>query len=204
MTVGATEMAPLPQQMGAEGGMPAGLGGAMDGEIIPKNKIEEIKMMLEPLRAKYGDKLQQIRPVNEFIAVSIPTKDNYQIRVTRNIPYFQVNYLCTFSVAFFVSILIDPTKLFFIALMAAAWFFFLKKNEEENWKVNVGGIDLGKSQRMMVMGLITLIFTLFLLGQLVFSLVGSIGAFCVAHAVCNHSRESIEDAEAIDPASDRI
>lgn len=196
---GATEMAPLPQQI------PGGLAGAMDGEIIPKNKLEELKLMIAPLAEKYGDKLGQLRPMSEFGALSVPSKENYQLRVTRNIPYFQVNYAGGFSVAFFISILMDPTKLFFIALMMAAWFFFMKKNEDEQWKVNIGGIDLGKSQRTMAMGVLTMIMTLFLLGQLVFSLVGSVGAMCIAHSLCNHTRDNEEDLTvADDPSMDRV
>ena len=109
-------------------------------------------MMLGPLKARLesSEKLKQFRPLREFAAVSVPTKETWQVRLQTNVPYFQVNYLATFSVMLFVSILISPTTLFFMILMAIGWFFFLHKNEDENWQVIVGGVQLGKTQRTMV------------------------------------------------------
>ena len=145
-----TEMAPIPPQ--SLGQSQPDLSGAMDGEIIPKNKFEEFQMMLGPLKARLesNEKLKQLRPLREFAAVSVPTKETWQVRLQTNVPYFQVNYLATFSVMLFVSILISPTTLFFMILMAIGWFFFLHKNEDENWQVIVGGVQLGKTQRTMV------------------------------------------------------
>lgn len=194
-----TEMTPVGKPI------PGGLDGAMDGEIIPKNKLEELQMFIQPFKERYGHHATNLRGLKEFGAMSLPSKDNAQSRIMKNIPYFQVNYAATFSIAFFVSILIDPTKLIILGVMGAAWYFFMQKNEDENWNLNIGGVELGKSQRMMAMGALTLILVLFLLGQLVFSLVGGIGALCVGHALCNHATDNIEDLEvAVDPAMDTV
>ena len=54
----------------------------------------------------------------------------------------------------------------------SGWAGFLRKNEDPNWKVEVAGIDFGKSQRYIVMCVITLVIIFSFLGQVVFSVMG--------------------------------
>lgn len=100
-------------------GTPSGLdSGPMDGVREPRNKLEELKMYIMPIVARYGHlvvmdsprssraqcgrQVRLVRPWREFVQLSKPTKEGeVQKRITGNIQYFQANYaICVLAILF--------------------------------------------------------------------------------------------------------
>merc|ERR1740139_2179896 len=148
--------------------LPAGVSGSMDGEKVPMNKVEEIKAALEPYQKKYGNYLSKIRPWRELIRLRRPEADTRQ-RLETNLTRSQINYAVIFLLLMIVSIVMNPHCVVVICVLALIWMAFLKKNDDPQWEVAIGGVQLGKTQRWMVLTAITAVVLLTIVGHLIFS-----------------------------------
>lgn len=176
----------------------------MDGKKPPMNKVQEIQEVIEPYQKKYGHYLSKIRPLREFCTLAKPEGD-IKARLEANLTYFQINYALLFAVLFSISLLMKPSSLMVIGLLSLVWVAFLRKNDDPHWIVNIAGIELGKSHRWMVLGLITALVLLTVLGQLFFSAAMTCAVLVVIHGVL-HPVDSVtadpsETAELGDVAS---
>eukprot|EP00930_Biecheleria_cincta_P043498 TRINITY_DN29867_c0_g1_i1.p1 TRINITY_DN29867_c0_g1~~TRINITY_DN29867_c0_g1_i1.p1 ORF type:complete len:194 (+),score=42.29 TRINITY_DN29867_c0_g1_i1:76-657(+) len=142
--------------------------GTMDGERPPMSQIEELKQAIEPIKLKYGHYLTQLRPWREFLRVSKPEGDIQQ-RLQANLTHFQINYAVVFLLQMVIAITMNPSALVVICVLGLVWLAFLKKNDDPTWEVSVGGMQLGKTQRWMVLTACTAIVLLCTVGQLFFS-----------------------------------
>merc|ERR1719411_460549 len=80
-----------------------------------------------------------------------------------------------------VAIVMNPSCLIAMCVLALVWVAFLRKNDDPNWEVNVGGMSLGKTQRWMVLSAITAIVLLCVVGQVFFSA----AFFCAILVLCH-------------------
>ncbi|CAE8625536.1 unnamed protein product [Polarella glacialis] len=148
--------------------LPKGVEGAMDGEKPPMNQLEEFKKAIGPYKERYGHYLTQLKPWRDFIRLSKPEGD-IQKRLQVNLTHFQINYAVIFSVQMLAAIVMNPSCLIVMSVLALVWLAFLKKNDDPSWEVSVGGMPLGKTQRWMVLSAITGIVLLCVVGQVFFS-----------------------------------
>lgn len=170
--------------------------GGMDGETLPRNKLEEAQKFLEPLQAKYGGYIHMVKPWKSFFMVSKPSGALWKVRLEKNLAHFQFNYAALFAMVFIGAIVMNPRCLVMLIGLAAAWFFFLRKNEDPEWVVEVGGVQLGKTQRWFGMTGISLFIIFIFVGQLIFSVAGMTGALVLAHGV-SHPGADDEETDAM-------
>mmetsp|Transcript_1329 Transcript_1329/g.3278 ORF Transcript_1329/g.3278 Transcript_1329/m.3278 type:complete len:195 (-) Transcript_1329:155-739(-) len=191
-------MAAMPEPIGAASGeLPKGVQGTMDGEKPAMNNLEEVKKALEPYKQKYGHYLSKVRSWREFIRISKPEGD-IKRRLEVNLTYFQINYAFIFLIQMIVAIVTNPQCLVVICVLATVWVVFLKKNDDPNWEVSVGGMQLGKSQRWMVVTAITAIVLLCVVGQVLFSA----AFFCAVCVVIHGILHPIPGDADVDPEQD--
>jgi hypothetical protein len=164
----------------ADGALPQGVQGTMDGERPPMNKVEEIQKALEPYQSKYGHYLAKLRPWREFCWLSKPEGDMKR-RLEVNLTHYQINYAVLFLIQMVLAIVMHPKSLIVICVLVLIWIAFLKKNDDPDWQVQVGGMDLGKTQRWMVLVALTAIVLLTVVGQLFFSTAFFASLLVLAH-----------------------
>jgi len=170
----------------------AGVVGTMDGERPPMNKVEEIKHALEPYQKKYGHYLGKMRPWRQFCALSRPNGDIRQ-RLEANLTHYQINYAAIFLVLMIASMVMNPKCIVVVAVLAIIWVAFLRKNDDPEWQVAVGGVQLGKTQRWMVLTAATAIVLLSVVGQMIFNAAFVCGVGVILHAILR----APEDQEAV-------
>eukprot|EP00746_Dinoflagellata_sp_MGD_P007457 gnl/MRDRNA2_/MRDRNA2_114757_c0_seq1.p1 gnl/MRDRNA2_/MRDRNA2_114757_c0~~gnl/MRDRNA2_/MRDRNA2_114757_c0_seq1.p1 ORF type:complete len:222 (+),score=51.02 gnl/MRDRNA2_/MRDRNA2_114757_c0_seq1:87-668(+) len=167
----------------SETALPKGLEGSMDGEKVPMNRMEEMQQALEPYHKKYGHYLLKIKPWREFLAIGLPAPGQHRARLESNLVHFQMNYAVLFLVLMVVSIILNPKCLFVISILVLCWMWFLKKNDDPNWTLNVGGVELGKTQRWMGLSAITALVLLSVVGNVIFSAAFGCAILVAAHGV---------------------
>lgn len=122
-------------------------------------------------------------------------------RLEANLTHFQINYACIFLIQCIVSIITNPHCLVAILVLVCVWMWFLKKNDDPNWQVNIGGMDLGKTQRWLILCALSAVAFLMSVGNLLFSSAFATGIFVLLHGVLHPLPESGYDvAAALDDA----
>jgi hypothetical protein len=162
--------------------LPEGLGGTMDGKKPSMSHVEDITEALGPYQKYFGQYFSKLRPLKEFFSLSRPNGD-MRARLEANLAHFKINYALIFLILMIVSIIINPKCLIVISVLAIVWMGFLKKNDDPNWEVVIGGMPLGKTQRVMAMNIITAIVILSVLGQIFFSAAFFCACLVVVHGV---------------------
>eukprot|EP00929_Paragymnodinium_shiwhaense_P108362 TRINITY_DN74681_c0_g1_i1.p1 TRINITY_DN74681_c0_g1~~TRINITY_DN74681_c0_g1_i1.p1 ORF type:complete len:206 (+),score=41.32 TRINITY_DN74681_c0_g1_i1:128-745(+) len=160
----------------------ADVSGSMDGERIPMTKLEEIKTALQPYQQKYGHYLGKIRPWREFFYLQKPQGD-LKARLESNLTHYQINYAVIFLILMVGSIIINPRCLVVIGVLALVWVAFLRKNDDPSWEVRVGSVELGKTQRWMILTAVTAVVLLSVVGQVIFSAAFFCAMLVLAHGV---------------------
>ncbi|KAF4688079.1 hypothetical protein FOZ60_003194 [Perkinsus olseni] len=182
-------------------GTPSGLdSGPMDGVREPRNKLEELKMYIMPVVARYGHLVRLVRPWREFVQFSKPTKEGeVQKRITGNIQYFQANYaICVLAI---LSLGESWRQRWgwqeTMLASAGVWFVFLGKNEDPNWKPKINGMELSKTQRTFGLLAVTLLLVLIFAGGLIMSVLGISAGLTIVHAAFNSGTqfEALDEAE---------
>uniref|UniRef100_A0A7S1AIB9 PRA1 family protein n=1 Tax=Noctiluca scintillans TaxID=2966 RepID=A0A7S1AIB9_NOCSC len=176
--------------------LPEGLGGTLDGQKVAKNKVEEVLQVLEPIHQKYGHYLAKMRPWRDFVRISKPEGD-LKKRLESNLSYFLVNYSIVMVFLTVASIVANPKCVTVIGVLALVWVGFMRKNEDPTWEVNVGGVALGKSQRSIILGVITAIVMISVVGQVLFSALFVCAIFVVIHGVLHPTVEGEQGVDAI-------
>merc|ERR1719215_1855696 len=120
----------------------------------PMSNLEEVKRALEPLQQKYGHYLGKMRSWRDFFRLSKPEGD-IKKRLEVNLTHYQINYAVVFLLQMTIAIVTNPKCVAVICVLGIVWSVFLKKNDDVNWEVTVAGMQLGKTQRWMVMSAIT-------------------------------------------------
>lgn len=174
--------------------LPDGVKGTMDGERPPMSKVEEIQKALEPYQSKYGHYLAKLRPWREFCRVSKPEGD-IKKRLEVNLTHYQINYAVLFLIQMIIAIVMHPNSLVVICVLVLIWIAFLKKNDDPEWQVTVGGMDLGKTQRWMVLVALTAVVLLSVVGQLFFSTAFFASLLVLAHGLLHPVPEHLDTSK---------
>eukprot|EP00747_Dinoflagellata_sp_TGD_P165395 gnl/TRDRNA2_/TRDRNA2_186608_c0_seq1.p1 gnl/TRDRNA2_/TRDRNA2_186608_c0~~gnl/TRDRNA2_/TRDRNA2_186608_c0_seq1.p1 ORF type:complete len:231 (-),score=58.53 gnl/TRDRNA2_/TRDRNA2_186608_c0_seq1:367-996(-) len=174
--------------------LPKGVKGTMDGEK-PLTQLQEMQKALEPYQKRYGHYLSKIRPWREFLWLRKPNNDMRQ-RLEANLTIYQINYAVIFLILMIASIIMNPQCLVVICVLVIVWMSFLKKNDDPNWMVEIGGIQLGKTQRWLALSGITAIVLLCVVGQIFFSAAFFCCVIIVVHGIMHPLPEGSEPAAA--------
>jgi hypothetical protein len=156
--------------------------GAMDGEKVAMSMLEDVKKAIEPYQKKYGHYLQKMRPWGEFFRIAKPEGD-IKRRLDVNLSHYQINYALLFLGQMIIAIVTNPHCLVVIGILAVVWMAFLKKNDDPNWEVNVGGMEIGKTQRWIALSAITAIVLLCFVSQVLFEAAFFCAVLVGAHGV---------------------
>eukprot|EP00746_Dinoflagellata_sp_MGD_P066975 gnl/MRDRNA2_/MRDRNA2_27675_c0_seq1.p1 gnl/MRDRNA2_/MRDRNA2_27675_c0~~gnl/MRDRNA2_/MRDRNA2_27675_c0_seq1.p1 ORF type:complete len:257 (+),score=46.55 gnl/MRDRNA2_/MRDRNA2_27675_c0_seq1:88-858(+) len=126
--------------------------------------------------------LSKAQPWKTFLLpLSKPEPGKGFPRITSNLYQFQVNYAILFLVQIALSILMDPSTLLTLIVIALIWIGFLKKNADPEWDFKVGGVPLGPTQRMIALACITLLVMLATAGNIVFWQAVMFAISCAVH-----------------------
>lgn len=200
------DAAPLPETFGnttdVTAKLPEGLGGSMDGKKVPMSSLEDLKMKLAPYVQTYSHYLQKMQPWRQFMRLSKPQGDIKQ-RLETNLATYQVNYAAVVILETLVAIITNVRCLMVMAVMGLVWSVFLKKNEDPNWELKVGGMDLGKTQRSIILGAISAIVLLTVVGQVFFT-AAFFGALTVLLHGILHAPPDANDAPVAEEAENMI
>eukprot|EP00930_Biecheleria_cincta_P035040 TRINITY_DN24137_c0_g2_i1.p1 TRINITY_DN24137_c0_g2~~TRINITY_DN24137_c0_g2_i1.p1 ORF type:complete len:204 (-),score=27.66 TRINITY_DN24137_c0_g2_i1:235-846(-) len=169
---------------------PEGVAGKMDGEKPPMTRMEDIKETVESLNHKYGHYFAKIKPWREFFQLSKPHGE-VKTRLWRNLIDFQMNYALIFLLGMIFTIVLDPKCLVVILSLVLIWVLFLKKNDNPEWHLSVGGLELGKSQRWLVLVTLTGLILFCVVGQALFSVAVCYTGLVVVHGILHPLPEDL-------------
>jgi len=130
----------------------------------------------------------------EGVYVAIQARRGCQEELEANLTHYQINYAVIFLILMVISIVMNPQCLVTICVLVLVWMGFLKKNDDPHWEVNVGGVQLGKTQRWMILSAMTAIVLLCVVGQVLFSAAFTCAIFVLAHGLLH----PVPDALAMD------
>lgn len=173
---------------------PAQVMGAMDGEMVPTGKVEEImKNYITPFREKYASSVE-MKPWAGFLKITpkIPESSEMMANVDKNLKFYKFNY-AAIAVGFLLfTIITTPWCLGVVLIMAAAWGAFLKKNEDPEWVVVVGGVTVDKYKRTLSMSALTILSVIIFIGSTITYVLVSTSFLSILHAVFH--RQPVSDA----------
>lgn len=176
------------------------VGGAMDGQRVPANQFELVKMVIVSQLSKYSGVTKSVRPWGEFLVVAVPPTqaDIIMKKLQTNVTYYQSNYVMLMSVFLIFSVLTSPSCLFLFAILGAAWAWLLSKNEDPQYMLVIAGIPLGKQQRMIAASVVSGLLILIFAGSLILSVLGLSALGVGAHALLNNATVP-ERLDTVDP-----
>jgi PRA1 family protein len=196
---------PFPSSLSSSSNPPS-IGGQMDGEREPRNKLEFVMNKVSPYKESLS---KQIKPWKEFGYIGIPDFNNpNQIRLdimVKKVQYFQGNYLLIMLILLSVNLLRNFHALIAFTVLGAVWSYFSVKNEDITWKPMINGKEINKQQRTyIVWGLTIMVFIWFGL-DILFSVLGIGAVFVGVHAIlCHHNASAIQSAEESHAVLDQI
>lgn len=128
--------------------------------------------------------VHNMRSWKEFVWPLQKPADSAQAvsNITKNLNYFQTNYMLLFLLYLCYNILNSFWTLALLCIIVGGWILFLRKNEDPNWEVIVAGISFTPNMRYMSMLILTLLLILFVCGNVIFSSCMIFGLFAAAHA----------------------
>lgn len=167
-----------------------GVGGA----VVPTS--------LAPVKERAGKFLQTAQPWREFLLpLSLPTAADGCARMTTNAYNYQTNYAILFVGQLLLTIVLQPSALMSIVILAVVWVFFLKKNDDPDWHPEVGGVKLGPVQRWLALAAVTVLVLLFMAGSAISDAIFFFVLLAFAHSIFHGaSAKGVATAQDIDPA----
>merc|ERR1719321_653860 len=130
------------------------------------------------------------------MGIGLPAAGQHRTRLEANLVHFQMNYAIIFLLLMVISIIMNPKCLAVICVLVMCWMWFLKKNDDPNWQLNIGGVELGKTQRWLGLSGITALVLLSVVGNVIFSAAFACGILVVLHGVLHPPAAA---ADAVDP-----
>lgn len=149
---------------------------------LPMTKVGDLQVALEPYRERYGAYLKKMRPWKQFFSFAKPEGD-LKARLEANLTHFQINYAIIFLIQCIWSLVMNPHCMAVVAVLVIVWMWFLKKNDDPDWEVNIGGINLGKTQRWLVLCALSAVAFLVSAGNLLFSAAFAAGCLIAVHGM---------------------
>lgn len=140
------------------------------GQALGSVANAAVPTSLAPVKEATGKFLQKAQPWRDFLLpLSLPTANQGCTRLTTNIYSYQTNYAILFVVQLVVAVLLQPSALISIVIIAVAWMLFLKKNEDPDWNPTAGGVQLGPMRRWLLLAAITALVLLIVAGGTIFN-----------------------------------
>jgi len=197
--VGAVNLMPMPTFLGAStqesstraAAAPASSAGRLQGTLgggAIGGAMGKIASAAMPAAVKEtaGRFLQNAQPWRDFfLPVSVPAAADWCSRLTANLHLFQTNYAILFVVSLVFGILLEPSALVSVAIVAVVWAGFLKKYDDPDWTPAVGGVQLGPTQRWLLLAAATVIVLLFGAGSALLHTAFVYVLLAVVHGVCH-------------------
>lgn len=167
-----------------------GVGGA----VVPTS--------LAPVKERAGKFLQTAQPWREFLLpLSLPSAADGCARMTTNAYNYQTNYAILFVCQLLLTVILQPSALMSIVILAVVWVFFLKKNDDPDWHPEVGGVKLGPVQRWLALAAVTVLVLLFMAGSAISDAIFFFVLLAFAHSIFHGaSAKGVGVAQDIDPA----
>jgi len=128
-----------------------------------------------------------LRPwLSEFAQVAKPTGFE-PAQLVRNMNYFRWNYVIVTFAVLVMGLLMSPTALISLLMSAGGWLYFLHKNANPEWQPKIPFVnkEITAQMRMYGMGGVTSLFLIFMIGSLIFMLLGFGVVVCIGHGVCH-------------------
>lgn len=139
---------------------------------------------LQPVKEKAGQFLSKAQPWRDFIIpLSMPAAKDACSRMTANLYLYQTNYAILFVVQLVLNILLQPSCLITLVVVALIWVGFLKKNDDPDWKPVVGGVEMGPMQRWLALAALSATVLLLMAGGTVLNSALMYVVFAIIHGM---------------------
>merc|ERR1719440_1811645 len=113
------------------------------GSVLSTVGAAAVPTSLQPVKETTWRFLQKAQPWREFcLPLAMPNSADGCSRLTSNVYNYQTNYAILFVLYLVVSILLQPSALISIGVIAVVWMIFLKKNDDPEWQPVIGGLQL--------------------------------------------------------------
>lgn len=123
----------------------------------------------------------------EFFVLSKPSWPVDAKKVGQNLSYFKGNLLvCNIAITG-LGLLLTPSALLTLSILAVAWTFFYHKNRNKDWITAIAGREITSVQRTVIMIVLSVVFIFLMIGPLLLMLVGLSLVADVGHAVCHRA-----------------
>lgn len=116
-------------------------------------------------------------------------------RVTHNVSFFYLNYICVTVLLFALTLLISPSAIIGIGLLGMAWLALIRATSEGS--VRVKGITITQKQATIAMTILSILVLIWLLNHIFWMTIGTSGFLCGVHCL-------LRDASMHKDESDRV
>eukprot|EP00522_Entomoneis_paludosa_P005855 CAMPEP_0172458106 /NCGR_PEP_ID=MMETSP1065-20121228/25788_1 /TAXON_ID=265537 /ORGANISM="Amphiprora paludosa, Strain CCMP125" /LENGTH=224 /DNA_ID=CAMNT_0013212189 /DNA_START=60 /DNA_END=734 /DNA_ORIENTATION=+ len=119
-------------------------------------------------------------------------------RLRHNAAFFYLNYFLLTAILFCLTLVISPSAIIGMALLAAAWMWVIRASQTGALKI--GGISIPQQTATIVMGIISIFALLYLLSGIFWWTLFTSGFFCAVHAFMRDAsmHKDLEDAVAME------
>lgn len=143
---------------------------SVDGLQLPvaRNNVEESQGTILAFREKLS-LITVIRPWREFIAPGAESWIEVKERAALNLAHYQGNYAALLLVEVAFTIMTYPgintlSCIIFLVVLIAVWAKFLAMNSNPDWQLGIGSFQPSKTQRFMIMVVLTAMVLLSVMG----------------------------------------
>lgn len=134
-----------------------------------------------------------LRPWSEFAVLAKPQGDAMK-RLQVNLRYYRSNYAVGWLSLSIVTVAVSPSSIIAVAILIMIWMKFIEREEDMEWRVSIGGYELGRSQRWAILQIFSCLVLLFTVGKHFLHAALTAGFFSMAHAVLRPSPDALVDA----------
>ncbi|GMH65597.1 hypothetical protein TrVE_jg9485 [Triparma verrucosa] len=121
-------------------------------------------------------------------------------RVKHNLTYFYLNYIFLTFLLFALTLMISPSSLISIAILAFAWFYVLKVTADDGY--SIGGVVVTQKVATAVMGVITVLCLTYVLSSIFWWTLCTSG-FCIAgHSLFRDASMHKDEADHVEMSGD--
>eukprot|EP00927_Polykrikos_kofoidii_P046379 TRINITY_DN40613_c0_g1_i1.p1 TRINITY_DN40613_c0_g1~~TRINITY_DN40613_c0_g1_i1.p1 ORF type:complete len:194 (+),score=40.69 TRINITY_DN40613_c0_g1_i1:54-635(+) len=165
------------------------------------SEVERLTASVTPLVKNFNSMLRSWRSFASFSRPPTVPKELAE-RMFTNVHHFQANYVLVVFVIVMLHLLGHPSRLVMVAIAALGWAVYVQKGGlDPDWKMQVGGTELGSQQRLMLLSAICFVFFFVLAGDFFVTLTGLSALFVAVHAALHPGPDAVGDFHDIDEES---
>jgi hypothetical protein len=117
-------------------------------------------------------------------------------RVRHNVSFFYLNYMVVTAILFLLTVLISPTAILGIGILAVAWMYVIRQSS--SGQLQIASVSISQTNATIGMGGLSVVVLFWLLSGIFWYALFSSGFLVLAHAVTRDASMHQDDKDAVD------